>query len=85
MVEIEVHKAPTPTNPPESTTLDINAIVNKVRSFVDGIRTMQSDSQPLKVSLESFNVAVGKEYDEYEFTFKLNLVLKPREAKCDIA
>lgn len=85
MAEIEIHKAPTPTNPPESTTLDINDIVNKVRSFVDSIRTMQSDGQPLKVSLEGFNVTVGKEHDEYEFALKLNLVLKPQEAKCDVA
>jgi uncharacterized protein (DUF1501 family) len=83
MVEIEVHKAPTPTNPPETTTLDINDIVSKIRQFVDSIRTMQSDTQPLKVSLEGFNVTVGKEHDEYEFALKLNLVLKPQENKCE--
>jgi len=39
---------------------------------------MQSDGQPLKVSLEGFNVTVGKEHDEYEFALKLNLVFKPQ-------
>lgn len=77
MVEIEIHKQP-PTTQPENTTLDINEIVGKVRSFVDSIRTMQSDGQPLKVSLEGFNVTVGKEHDEYEFALKLNLVFKPQ-------
>jgi hypothetical protein len=76
LVEIEIHKAPTSTTQTENTTLDINEIVGKVRSFVDSIRTMQTDGQPLKVSLEGFNVTVGKEHDEYEFALKLNLVFK---------
>lgn len=78
MVEIEVHKAQTETSPPQNTTLDINDIVTRVRSFVDSIRTMQSDGQPMKVSLEGFNVTVGKEHDEYEFALKLSLVFKPQ-------
>jgi hypothetical protein len=78
LVEVEIHKHPPTTSETENTTLDINEIVGKVRSFVDSIRTMQSDGQPLKVSLEGFNVAVGKDHDEYEFALKLNLVFKPQ-------
>lgn len=84
MVEVDIHKHPT-TGQSENTTLDINEIVGKVRSFVDSIRTMQSDGQPLKVSLEGFNVAVGKDRDEYEFALKLNLVFKPQAAKGETA
>jgi hypothetical protein len=85
MVEVEIHKHPPTTSETENTTLDINEIVGKVRSFVDSIRTMQSDGQPLKVSLEGFNVAVGKDHDEYEFALKLNLVFKPQASKPETA
>lgn len=84
MVEIEIHKHPPESGESENTTLDINEIVGKVRTFVDSIRTMQTDGQPLKVSLEGFNVTVGKDHDEYEFALKLNLVFKPQE-KPDVA
>jgi hypothetical protein len=80
MVEVEIHKRP-PAAQPETSTLDINDIVGKVRNFVDSIRTMQSDGQPMKVSVEGFNVTVGKEHDAYEFGLKLNLVIKPQTAK----
>jgi hypothetical protein len=84
MVEIEIHKHP-PASEPENTTLDINEIVGKVRSFVDSIRMMQTEGQPMKVSLEGFNVTVGKDHDEYEFALKLNLVFKPQQAKTEAA
>lgn len=81
MVEIEVHKAqPGSTTGTENTSLDVNEIIGKVRSFVDSIREMSSEGEPMKVSLEGFNVTVGKDHDEYEFALKLSLVLKPKSA-----
>ncbi len=81
MVEIEVRKAqPEGTTSVESTSLDINEIIGKVRGFVDSIREMSSEGEPMKVSLEGFNVTVGKDRDEYEFALKLSLVIKPKTA-----
>lgn len=80
MVEIEVRKAqPCPTST-ENTSLDINEIIGKVRGFVDSIREMSSEGEPMKVSLEGFNVTVGKDHDEYEFALRLSLVIKPKSA-----
>lgn len=81
MVEIEVRKAQTgSTANIENTSLDINEIIGKVRGFVDSIREMSSEGEPMKVSLEGFNVTVGKDHDEYEFALKLSLVFKPKTA-----
>jgi hypothetical protein len=81
VVEIEVRKAQTgSTANIENTSLDINEIIGKVRGFVDSIREMSSEGEPMKVSLEGFNVTVGKDHDEYEFALKLSLVFKPKTA-----
>jgi hypothetical protein len=81
VVEIEVRKAqPGSTTSTENTSLDVNEIIGKVRGFVDSIREMSSEGEPMKVSLEGFNVTVGKDHDEYEFALKLSLVLKPNSA-----
>ena len=80
MVEIEVRKAQPGTTSTESTSLDINEIIGKVRGFVDSIREMSSEGEPMKVSLEGFNVTVGKDHDDYEFALKLSLVIKPKTA-----
>ncbi len=80
MVEIEVRKAQPSTTSTENTSLDINEIIGKVRGFVDSIREISSEGEPMKVSLEGFNVTVGKDHDEYEFALKLSLVLKPKSA-----
>lgn len=80
MVEVEIHKAPPETEEIETTSIDINEIVGKVRSFIDTIRTMQSNGEPLKATVEGFNVTIGKEHDEYEFALKLKLILKPQTA-----
>jgi hypothetical protein len=78
VVEIEVRKAEPGTDQTTSTNLDINEIIGKVRSFVDGIRDMSSDNEPMSVSVEGFNVAVSKEHGEYEFALKLNLAFRPK-------
>jgi hypothetical protein len=78
VVEFEVRKADPETEKTTSTNLDINEIIGKVRTFVDGIRDMSSENEPMSVNVEGFNVAVSKEHGEYEFTLKLNLLLKPK-------
>lgn len=80
MVEIEVHKAEPTTGQTETTSLNVNEIIGKIRSFVDTIKTLQGNEEPMKVTVEGFNVTVGKEHDEYEFALKLNLTLKPTAA-----
>jgi hypothetical protein len=80
VVEIEVRKAQPGTTSTENTSLDINEIIGKVRGFVDSIREMSSEGEPMKVNLEGFNVTVGKDHDDYEFALKLSLVIKPKSA-----
>jgi|GEM_PF-4628899 hypothetical protein len=36
-----------------TTSIYINEIVGKVHNFIEGIRTMQTNNEPLKVSLET--------------------------------
>ena len=79
VVEIEVRKSEAGTRT-ESTNLDVNEIVGKIRTFVDSIRDMSANGEPMKVSVEGFNVSVGKDHDEYEFALKLSLVFKPKAA-----
>ena len=80
MVEIEVRKAETATQPAESTNLDVNEIIGKVRTFVDSIKEMSANGEPRTVSVEAFNVLLGKEPGEYEFAMKLSIVFKPKAA-----
>ena len=80
MVEIEVRKAETGTQAAESTNLDVNEIIGKVRTFVDSIKEMSANGEPMTVSVEAFNVSLGKEHGEYEFAMKLSLVFKPKVA-----
>ena len=80
MVEIEVRKSESSTQPAESTNLDVNEIIGKVRTFVDSIKEMSAGGEPMTVSVEGFNVSLGKEHGEYEFAMKLNLVFKPKAA-----
>ena len=54
-----------------STSLDINEIIGKVRTFVDSIREMSPDGEPMKVSVEGFNVSLGKDHGEYELALKV--------------
>ena len=79
MVEIEVRKSEAGTEKSSSTNLDVNEIIGKVRDFVSSIREMSPDGQPMQVSVEGFNVSIGKEHGEYDFTLKLSLVFKPKE------
>jgi hypothetical protein len=78
LVEIEVHKSETAEKPAENTNIDINEIIGKVRSFVDSIREMSANGEPMTVSVDTFNVSVGKDKEEYEFAMKLGLVIKPK-------
>lgn len=80
MVEIEVRKAEPGTTKTESTNLDVNEIIGKVRTFVDSIREMSTGGEPMTVNVEGFNVSLGKDHGEYEFALKLNLVFKPKAA-----
>ncbi len=80
MVEIEVRKSEAGTDKVESTNLDVNEIIGKVRSFVDSIREMGNEGEPMAVSVEGFNVSLGKAGGEYEFALKLNLSFKPKAA-----
>ena len=79
MVEIEVRKSEAGTEKTSSTNLDVNEIIGKVRNFVSSIREMSPNGEPMQVSVEAFNVSVGKENGEYDFTLKLSLVFKPKE------
>ena len=81
MVEIEVRKAETGLESASSTKLDVNEIISKVRSFVDGIREMSVDGEPMAVSVDAFNFSVGKSDGQYDLNLNLNLTFKPKEEK----
>ncbi len=78
MVEIQVRKSEPSTGTSETTNIDVNDIINKVRGFVENIRTMGSSGEPMTVSIEGFNFAVSKEAGEYDLALKLNLLIKPK-------
>ena len=52
MVEIEVRKAEPGTTHTESTNLDVNEIIGKVRTFVDSIKEMSAGGEPMTVNVE---------------------------------
>jgi len=78
MVEIEVRKTDPETQIANVTNVNINEIVGQISGFVDGIRQMSSNAEPMSVNVERFNVSVGKVHGEYEVAVKLNLLLKPK-------
>ncbi len=78
MVEIEVRKSEPGTEKVESTNLNVNEIISRVRGFVDSVRNMSIGGEPMSVSVEGFNFSVGKTGGEYDLTLKLNLVFKPK-------
>ena len=84
MVEIEVRKAETRLESASSTKLDVNEIINKVRSFVDGIREMSVGGEPMAVSVDAFNFSVGKSDGQYDLSLNLNLTFKPKEEKTTV-
>ncbi len=79
MVEIEVRKSETGTEKAESANLDVNEIIGKVRTFVDSIKEMRSNGEPMAVSVEGFNFAVDKIEGGYDLTLKVNLAFKPKK------
>jgi hypothetical protein len=78
MVEIEVRKSEADTEKVESTNIDINEIISKVRSFVEDVRSMSSKGEPMAVNVEGFNFSVGKAGEEYDLKINLNLSFKPK-------
>ena len=78
MVEIEVRKSEPETAKVESTSLDVNEIMNKVRSFIDNIREMSAVGEPMSVNVEGFNFSLGKTQGAYDLVLKLNLSFKPK-------
>ncbi len=78
MVEIEVRKSEPSTGETETTNLDVNEIINKVRGFVENVRNMGSSGEPMAVSVEGFNFSVSKAAGEYDLALKLNLIIKPK-------
>ncbi len=80
VVEIEVRKSEPSTEKTETTNLDVNEIINKVRSFVDSVRNMSSGvgGEPMSVNVEGFNFSVGKTDGTYDLTLRLNLTFKPK-------
>jgi hypothetical protein len=78
LVEIEVHKSETDTEKVESSSLDVNEIIGKVRSFVDSIRDMSPSGEPMKVTVEGFNFSLSKSNGQYDLSVKLNLSFKPK-------
>lgn len=79
MVEIEVRKAtPSTEEETQTTTLDINEMINRVRDFVNSIKNMYGNGQPVDITVEAFNFSIGKTGTEYELSVKLNLTFKPR-------
>ncbi|MCW4003419.1 MAG: hypothetical protein NWE95_05860 [Candidatus Bathyarchaeota archaeon] len=78
MVEIEVCKAtPSTEEETQTTTLDINEMINRVRDFVNSIKNMYGNGQPMDITVEAFNFSIGKTGTEYELSVKLNLTFKP--------
>jgi hypothetical protein len=80
VVEIEVRKSEPGTEKVESTNLDVNEVISKVRSFADSLRSMSSGGKHMSVSVEGFHFSVGKTGGTYDLTLKLNLVFKPKES-----
>jgi hypothetical protein len=80
VVEIEVRKSEPGSVQTDTTNLDVNEIIGKVRGFVDSIKNMSSSGEPMAVSVEGFNFSVGKVGREYDLTVKLNLSFKPKTA-----
>jgi len=79
LVEIEVRKAtPSTEEETQTTTLDINEMINRVRDFVNSIKNMYGNGQPMDITVEAFNFSIGKTGTEYELSVKLNLTFKPR-------
>jgi hypothetical protein len=79
LVEIEVRKAtPSTEEETQTTTLDINEMINRVRDFVNSIKNMYGNGQPVDITVEAFNFSIGKTGTEYELSVKLNLTFKPR-------
>jgi hypothetical protein len=80
VVEIEVRKTEPGTAQTDTTNLDVNEIIGKVRNFVDSMRNISSSGEPMAVSVDGFNFSVGKVGDEYDLTVKLNLTFKPKSS-----
>ncbi len=78
MVEVEVRKSEPGAERTETTNLDVNEIIGKVRNFVDSVKSMSGSGEPMAVSVEGFNFSVGKVGNEYDLTVKLNLTFKPK-------
>jgi hypothetical protein len=78
VVKIEIRKSEPGTELTDTTNLDVNEIIGKVRNFVDSIRSMNSNGEPMAVSVESFNFSVAKVANEYDLAVKLNLSFKPK-------
>ena len=78
VVEIEVGKSEPGTEQTDTTNLDVNEIIGKVRKFVDSGRRMLNTRELMAVSVDDFNVSFGKVGKEYELTVKLNLTIKPK-------
>ena len=82
MAEVEVRKTEPETGNVTTTSLDVNEIIGKIRDFVGNIKDMSSGAgEPMAVSVEGFNFAVGKADGEWDLTVKLNLAFKPMTAK----
>ena len=79
MVEIEVLKSEPGLERVESTNIDVNEIITKVRSFIESIKGMSADGKPVAVNVEGFNFSVGKAQGEYDLVLKLNLSFRPKE------
>jgi hypothetical protein len=78
LVEIEVHKSEACGEKASTTSLDVNELVGKIRDFVGNIKEMSPGGEPMAVSVEAFNVSVGKLHEEYTLGVQLSLVLKPK-------
>ena len=79
MVEVEVRKSVPGTDKKESTTLDVNGIISKVRGFVDNINEISAAGLPVAVSVEAFNFSVGKAKGEYDLALRISLTLTQKE------
>jgi hypothetical protein len=78
MVEIQVRKAEPESARAKSTGLDVNALVVKIRDFVDSIRMLAPSGEPMSVKVEGFSFSVGSKDGGADLFLKLNLSIKPK-------
>ncbi|MCW4025262.1 MAG: hypothetical protein NWF01_09550 [Candidatus Bathyarchaeota archaeon] len=79
MGEVEVQES-TKTEKTQ-VNLDVNDVISKVYDFINNVKGISEKGEPMKVCVEGFNFSFSKTNEEYELDLKINLAIKPKQAK----